>query len=215
MKFVLKYFLICLMSRVKFFQPKALGMLGEAMVEFHFWMGFNSRYELLNDVTIKLRNGGTTQLDHLILSPYGIFVIETKNYKGIIKGTVDDLKWKQTIGNRTYEFYNPIKQNESHSRVVKGIVSGILPAYHVHNIVVFTKRSKHKRGWFGFGAKLPEHVHFGYSWVRYVKKFSKKVLSQQQLEEIRSRIDHRTLDKGMITNAKHVFNVKFRNFRKR
>lgn len=36
-------------------------------------------YQVLNDITILSQNG-TTQIDHIVVSPYGIFVIETKNF---------------------------------------------------------------------------------------------------------------------------------------
>lgn len=201
------------MSQFKFLQPKTLGALGEAMVEFHYWWGLGSAYRLINDSTISLKGGGTTQIDHILISRYGVFVIETKNYKGVIKGTKDDQKWKQVLGSKTYEFYNPIKQNEAHVNVVKGILGGICPREHVHNVVVFTTRSKHERGWFGFGAKLPENVCFGYAWVKYVKKYKKKVLTNEQVDEIKAKIESRVLSKNLITNTKHVLNVKFRRFK--
>ncbi len=44
------------------------------------------RYIWFNDVTLPDEQGGTTQIDHIVLSPFGVFVIETKNYKGWIFG---------------------------------------------------------------------------------------------------------------------------------
>ena len=42
-------------------------------------------YIILNDIMLPTQYG-TTQIDHIVVSPYGIFVIETKNYKGWIFG---------------------------------------------------------------------------------------------------------------------------------
>lgn len=213
MKFLLRYFMLLLFSNIKFMQAKALGKLGEAMVEFHVWLYLNSKYMLLNDLTLKLQSGKTTQIDHILLSPYGIFVIETKNYKGVIRGNADDQKWKQVLGKNTYEIYNPIMQNETHVRVVKNLLQGLNAYEHVHNLVVFTSRSKHKRDWFGFGKKLPENVCHGSSWVKYVKRHKKKILSKDQLAEIQERIEARMLNQNILTDTKHVINVKLRKFR--
>lgn len=70
-------------------------------------------YHVFNDVLIK-NNYGTSQIDHLVVSPYGIFVIETKNYKGWIFGGVNSDKWTQNIWGNKYQLANPIKQNHGH-----------------------------------------------------------------------------------------------------
>lgn len=213
MKFLLRYFLLLAFSNIKFMQPKILGKLGEAMVEFHVWMGLNTKYKLLNDVTIKLQSGNTSQIDHILLSPYGIFVIETKNYKGIIRGTAEDKTWQQVIGKKTYDLYNPLMQNETHVRVVKSVLQGLHAHPHIHNLVVFTPRSKHKRNWLGFGKKLPENVCFGSAWLKYVKRFKKPVFTKDQLKEIQDTLESRMMNKNMFTDARHVVNVKLRKFK--
>lgn len=40
-------------------------------------------YHLMNHVTLQM-NDGTTQVDHILVSRFGVFVIETKDYKGWI-----------------------------------------------------------------------------------------------------------------------------------
>lgn len=213
MKFILRYFLLLAFSNIKFLQPKILGKLGEAMVEFHVWIGLNSKYQLINDATIKLQTGNTSQIDHLLLSPYGIFVIETKNYKGVIRGNAEDKTWKQVLGKNTYELYNPIMQNETHVRVIKGVLQGMNAHPHIHNLVVFTTRSKHKRDWLGFGKKLPENVCYGSAWLKYVKRFKKKVFTNEQLDEIKERLESRIMNKNILTDTRHVINVKLRKFK--
>lgn len=65
----------------------------------------------------------STQIDHVVVSPYGIFVIETKNYKGFIYGDTDGKMWTQVLlagksGTRHNKFYSPVKQNQTHIRVL-------------------------------------------------------------------------------------------------
>ena len=57
----------------------------------------------------------TTQIDHVVVSPYGIFVIETKNFSGWIFGDEKSQQWAQTFKEKEGKlFYNPIKQNWGH-----------------------------------------------------------------------------------------------------
>ena len=45
-----------------------------------------NEYITINDVLIRRPNGNTTQIDHVVVSPYGVFVMETKNYHGYVHG---------------------------------------------------------------------------------------------------------------------------------
>lgn len=102
----------------------------------------NNKYMVYNDIVI----GGTekgAQIDHLVLSPYGIFCIETKNMKGTIVGREDDNEWKQIKvgqGGKNYEknFYNPCKQSRGHVNAVKRLLRQMnLKDIFVYSIVVF------------------------------------------------------------------------------
>ncbi len=70
-------------------------------------------YHIFNDVYIR-NNGSSVQIDHVVISRYGVFVIETKNYKGWVYGSEDMEHWTQNIYGHKYQFYNPIRQNASH-----------------------------------------------------------------------------------------------------
>lgn len=52
----------------------------------------------------------------IIIHETGIYVIESKNYKGIIIGTTKDIYWTQKIGDNKYSFYSPLLQNLNHIR---------------------------------------------------------------------------------------------------
>ncbi len=69
---------------IKIFKPFLKGKVGELAVSTHVKLYLDERYILLNDVTLPDEFAGTTQIDHILLSPFGVFVIETKNYKGWI-----------------------------------------------------------------------------------------------------------------------------------
>lgn len=76
-----------------------------------------SQYISRHNIYIPKNNGEYSQIDHIVFSPYAIFVIETKNYAGIISQTgASKLNhWLRTLSNGdTLEFFNPILQNKQH-----------------------------------------------------------------------------------------------------
>ena len=84
----------------------------------------SKEYITLNDLLLPTRYG-TTQIDRVVVSPYGIFVIETKNYKGWIFGHENSEEWKQSLlgekrfwgwSSEQHKFRSPIRQNEFEDR---------------------------------------------------------------------------------------------------
>ena len=103
--------------------PKNIGKFGEKRVARKLdWL--SKEYTTLNDILLPTHYG-TTQIDHIVVSPYGIFVIETKNYKGWIFGHENSEEWKQSLlgkkrfwgwSSEQHKFRNPIRQNEFEDR---------------------------------------------------------------------------------------------------
>jgi hypothetical protein len=76
------------------------------------------KYSVINNLLLN-NNGYTSQVDHVVVSVYGIFVIETKTYQGIISGGENSEHWTQNIYGNKYEFRNPILQNYGHIKSLK------------------------------------------------------------------------------------------------
>lgn len=53
-------------------------------------------YKVINNLLVNI-NGQTTQIDHVVVSEYRIFVIETKYYQGDIFGDENSEYWTQNI----------------------------------------------------------------------------------------------------------------------
>lgn len=75
--------------------PKYKGKEGELHVH-NILAQLPKEYTILDDVMMKT-NSGTTQIDHVVVSRYGVFAIETKNYRGDIYGNDDRQQWTQVI----------------------------------------------------------------------------------------------------------------------
>lgn len=77
--FAIFIFIIFIILKLKF--PSIKGSIGEFRVATQLKFLGGKDYKVLNGVLLKNKSGRTSQIDHVIVSPFGIFVIETKNYK--------------------------------------------------------------------------------------------------------------------------------------
>lgn len=81
---------------------------------------------------------GFSQIDHVVISPYCLFVIETKNYNGEIKGQRSDQQW--SVSNR-FKMYNPLKQNYGHIKAIESLIKEIENVRFV-SMISFTMRCR-------------------------------------------------------------------------
>lgn len=135
--------LTCL--KIRYF-PKFKGAAGEWAVDRGLKKQLDMRhYQVLRNLLLPDGKGGLTQIDHVVVSPFGVFVIETKNWDCWIFGGKDDRDWTlsyQRGGKR--KTMNPIHQNEKHVRVVREILQ--LKPEHCHNVVFINPVSRLKTG---------------------------------------------------------------------
>ncbi|MCG8542390.1 MAG: NERD domain-containing protein [Clostridia bacterium] len=114
--------------------PKVKGSFGEAAVKVYLSRLDKEKYRILHDVMISNDKGSTSQIDHVIVSPFGIFVIETKNYKGWILGNEKSYQWAQVIYKKKEKLLNPILQNHGHVKALKALLKDY-PDIEYHPIV--------------------------------------------------------------------------------
>lgn len=189
---------------IKAFKPFIKGKVGEFAVALHVKLYLKDpEYILLNDCTLPDEQSGTTQIDHILLSPYGIFIIETKNYKGWIFGSERQKLWTQKIFKKSYKFQNPLHQNYKHQKVLEQVLADIITPEYLHSIVVFMPDCE-------FKTDMPVNVFRGAAWVDYVKNFKADVIPAMKLKRIQLRIEKEVLEKSWKTNRIHVENLKQR-----
>lgn len=112
------------------------GWLGEVQVSIAKKLFLDSKlYTDVNNVTITTTNG-TTQIDHIIASPYGIFVVETKNMEGWIFGDEKNSQWTQSLYGKKYKFQNPLHQNYRHIKALSEFLG--IGEDKFHSLVMFT-----------------------------------------------------------------------------
>ncbi|WP_256860400.1 nuclease-related domain-containing protein [Paraliobacillus ryukyuensis] len=103
---------------------------------------FPKEYKHLEDIMIENKRGktGYSQIDHILITPYGLFVIETKNYEGTVYGGKDRKIWSV---NGKFKMMNPFKQNYGHIMALKSLIEDKYHSYLI-SMVSFTKRCTFK-----------------------------------------------------------------------
>ncbi len=154
------------------------GWCGEKVTSAGIWSLLDKdTYRRIDDVIVPTSNG-TTQIDHVIVSAYGIFVIETKNMKGWIFGSADSDKWTQSIFGKKSHFQNPIKQNYRHTR---SLAEYLRIDHGLFRPVVFFI------GDCEFKTPMPANVLHG-GLIPYVKGFRQPCIALQQVLEIETSL---------------------------
>ena len=124
--------------------PALKGRYGEKMVMQTLKNLDSKEYTIFHDLYVPTKKG-TSQIDHVVISHKGIFVLETKNYTGWIFGNENSQNWTQVIYKRKEKFYNPIWQNFGHLQALKEYLGEATP----HNlpfssIIVFSNEATFK-----------------------------------------------------------------------
>ncbi len=190
---------------IKAFKPYLKGKMGEFAVAAHVKLYLDqASYTLLNDCTLPDEQNQTTQIDHILLSPFGIFVIETKNYKGWIFGSQHQKTWTQKSYKKSFKFQNPLYQNYKHQKVLEDILSDIVEPQFIHSLIVFMPDCE-------FKTQMPQNVFRGAAWTDYVKTFQEVMIPPMKLKRIQLRIEKEVLEKSWKTNRQHVENLKLKH----
>ena len=146
-------------------------------------------YITLNDVLLPTRYG-TTQIDHIVVSPYGIFIIETKNYKGWIFGHQDSEEWKQSLlgkrrfwgwSSQQHKFRNPILQNSAHHRAVRDLLKDV-GEFTIIPIVVFSDNADLK-------VTTPNHIVINWCYLRSaIESYKTPTISPDNIQQIVTKL---------------------------
>ncbi len=171
--------LILAASILKLFLPKIKGYLGEKSVAFFLSKLDPAKYKVINNIMLQV-SGRTTQIDHVVVSNYGIFVIETKNYQGWIIGNEYDDNWTQVIYKRKEKLHNPIKQNYGHIQALKEVLSEYTDVSYI-SIVAFTTKAELK-------VKTSTDVVYTVNLPKTIRKYNTETISDSDKEQVYSKL---------------------------
>lgn len=122
---------------IKLFESRIIGWFGEFWTKSELKKLPKNEYNVINDVLIEI-NGKTIQIDHIVVSKFGIFVVETKQYNGFIVGNKYDENWVRYVGKKKINYENPIRQNYGHCKAIEELLK--IDGSKIFNIVCIPSR---------------------------------------------------------------------------
>ena len=181
--------------------PAMKGSRGERMVHTILRKSLPaSGYTVLRGVTLRT-DGGTTQIDFVVISRFGIFVIETRHLAGWIFGSEHDSHWTQSFGDSRVEFQNPLRQNRAHIRALQALLG--LPASRFHSLVVFTGKAE-------FKTAMPLNVMQPDRLAAFIQVNVTPSLAPAAVQQAVRTIENSRLEPGAATQAPHVESLRAR-----
>ncbi|AKE52521.1 nuclease-related domain-containing protein [Kangiella geojedonensis] len=200
--FAVYWWLVPVVLIISFSQsPWFKGLLGEFLVKLTAKLRLPANtYHRVHNVTLPAADG-TTQIDHIFVSRYGIFVVETKYMKGWVFGGEKQSQWTQKLYRKSYKFQNPLRQNYKHLKALESAL-GLSPDV-IHSVIVFAGDST-------FKSPMPANVTCGGGYITYIKSFTKPVLSEASIHNILSKIGSLRLKSSWKTDYQHVQNLRAR-----
>lgn len=183
---------------------KAKGKFGENSVILMKKIFLDSKiYTDINDVTLQTPTG-TTQIDHVIVSKFGIFVVETKNMSGWIFGSPNQPNWTQSLpGGKKFRFQNPLHQNYKHTKTLETFL-GIDHEF-IHSVVMFVGETK-------FKTPMPANV-MDRGFITYIKSKTSILFSDEEVERMVFAIRNGMMPKTEQTRREHVDSLQARHQR--
>lgn len=155
-----------------------------------------SGYHLLKNITLPF-DDGTTQIDHVLVSKKGVFIIETKHYSGWIFGNQRSKRWMQTtqFGSKNH-FQNPLLQNKKHIKVLKELFPK-LQSDCFKSVIVFSGDGQ-------FKSEMPRNVFHVDSLADYISSFDDDIITEAQCCWIIGRIEFCRKEESFETDNEHI-----------
>ena len=193
--------------------PKQKGKRGEAYIH-NVLMQLSDEYTIIDDVILPTEHG-TTQIDHVVVSKYGIIAIETKNYRGEIYGDDNRKEWTQMIITnvnywrkwwKTYtyvtknQFYNPVKQSIGHAIQIKSMMTNY-PHVPVTPVVVFTGSA------ILIGVNSKHAVIYDHELLDFINRRRNIYLTDSDVSEVLQLFQRRNM-RTLVDDRTHVKNLK-------
>lgn len=163
-------------------KEKLQGEEGEESIQRALWLWLPKDNILMNEIVLEVRPDEFIQIDHLVLSPKGLFVIETKAWDGAYLGSKN--KWRMKQSGNWVECKSPTKQNERHVRLFKEWLSENFKQYDLVKDFIFPIVAFKRAKWVKADNCGMPVVNGGLEVIGYMKSIKGENIASDIYEEI-------------------------------
>lgn len=135
-------------------------------------------YRQFPDVSFQSREG-VVHIDHVLVSPFGVFVIQSMDELGEIAGKAFDPDWTRTFRGETAKFPNPLRPNFDRKLALGNLIG--IGEDRLFSVIAFTDGAR-------FLHPMPDNVTRGKGFAEYVASRNTPLISAGEIEAIVARI---------------------------
>ena len=182
-------------------KPRLKGWYGEALLHGLLRNKLDAtQYRILLNIMLPTADGTTTQIDHIVISQWGIFVIETKTYSGWIFGDAKSPQWTVSHYRRKHRFQNPLRQNYKHLATLSECLG--IPFDYFKTVIAFSGEATFKT------EMPPEVLHFRDVPDYILRQSTIPLIPPEQVPEVESVILEWQQSLSRYQKSSHVRNLR-------
>jgi len=152
-------------------------------------------YYVMSDVVL-LTFEGLIQIDFIIVSRFGVFVVASFDHTGVIDGAESSNTWLQIVNkNEAHEFPNPSKQLKKNTETLRSLIN--LDKKKIFSVVVFDRIS-------GFASSMRARTTHGNGYMEYIRTKRELLLTTKEIKNIVETIEAKRKKQGLISGLKHL-----------
>ena len=149
----------------------------------------SKRYQHYRKLKLLTAKNELIVVDHLVLSPFGIFVITVRGERGNIYGSETEANWRREYFGKTKLLMNPLHQNFKNTEAVRYLLQ--LQAYdaneQLHSVVAFSRVAQIKTA-------MPANITYVDKVSNYLSQFTQPCLNEEQLERYAALLTQASTD---------------------
>lgn len=149
-------------------------------------------YRQFHDVSFQTREGAV-HIGHVLVSPFGVFVIESMDERGEIDGKTFDPDWTRTFRGRTDTFPNPLRPNFNRKLALGNLLG--LGEDRLFSVVAFTDEAR-------FRNPMPDNVTRGKGFADYVLSKDTPLIAESDIPAVVARIEATMANRPAARQAK-------------
>lgn len=182
-------------------KPLYRGWWGEYKTNFMLRLCLSNEYKVFSNAIYRGKTKEeSTQIDHVVVSRFGIFVLETKSFKGkILIDPLEPASWTQIVGRRKYKIQSPLMQNYAHVKAVQAVTG--VHAQKIHSYAVMAGSAE-------FPAGMPDRVFSTWRMIRKIQSYKAPVFTRGHTDDICRALRRRRIKGGYWAAQRHVERIK-------
>jgi len=157
-----------------------------------------NQYWCISDVAIRTREL-TVIVDHIIVSAFGIYIIQEKDFIGTVEGQASHSLWVSKRLSKEKRFQNPLVNNRESLALLKSCYGHTDNLY--HSLVVFSGKGKFKNA-------MPGNVRTEHDFIDYIKSKQEQIMLPGEAKLIKEQIDSGKIPNTLKTYSQYLDHAK-------